>query len=262
LVYGGGGFFSQPLITRNAVSLIFTLPIAYKDRIRQTDGVKQISGGNFFGGIYKDEKTFFANYAVEPRGYLELYPEIILPPDQKEKFLRDRRACIAGRKLAERYRWKIGDDSLKGTYIMGNWEFVLRGIYHGKYETTDERVFVFHWDYLNEVLKKRRSFFTDQVGFFMIGVKDPNRAAEVAQAVDKNFKNSLAETITETEKAFVLSFISMADAIIIAIQLLVVIVIIVAGGNNGHDRTRTDRRICDLQDAWLSRVAHCWHDIR
>jgi putative ABC transport system permease protein len=232
------------LITRNAVSLIFTLPVAYKDRIRQTDGVKQISGGNFFGGVYKDEKTFFANYAVEPRGYLELYPEIILPPDQKEMFLRDRRGCIAGRKLAERYHWKIGDMiTLKGTYIPGNWEFVLRGIYRGKYDTTDERVFVFHWDYLNEVLKKRRSFFTDQVGFFMIGVKDPNRAAEVAQAVDKNFKNSLAETITETEKAFVLSFISMADAIIIAIQLvsLVVIVIIVAVAANTMAMTARER---------------------
>jgi putative ABC transport system permease protein len=232
------------LVTRNATSIIFTLPLAYKDKIRQIDGVKQISWGDWFGGIYIEEKNFFANYAVEAKSYIELYSEYILPQDQKEAFFRDRRGCFAGRKLVERFHWKIGDIiTLKGTIFPGNWEFVLRGIYYGKNENADETVFFFHWDYLNEVLKRRGSIFADQVGFYMIGVKDPTRAADVAQAIDRTFKNSLAETLTETEKAFVLSFISMSNAIIVAIQLVsfVVIIIIIAVAANTMAMTARER---------------------
>ena len=232
------------LVTRNATSIVFTLPLAYKDKIRQIDGVKQISWGDWFGGIYIEEKNFFANYAVEAKSYIELYSEYILPQGQKEAFFRDRRGCFVGRKLAERFQWKIGDIiTLKGTIFPGNWAFVLRGIYYGKNENADESVFFFHWDYLNEALKKRGSIFADRVGFYMIGVKDPNRAAEVAQAIDRTFKNSLAETLTETEKAFVLSFISMSDAIIVAIQLVsfVVIIIIIAVAANTMAMTARER---------------------
>jgi putative ABC transport system permease protein len=232
------------LVTRNATSIIFTLPLAYKDKIRQIDGVKQISWGDWFGGIYIEEKNFFANYAVEAKSYIELYSEYVLPQKQKEAFFRDRRGCFAGRKLVERFHWKIGDIiTLKGTIFPGNWEFVLRGIYYGKNENADETVFFFHWDYLNEVLKRRGSIFADQVGFYMIGVKDPDRAADVAQAIDRTFKNSLAETLTETEKAFVLSFISMSNAIIVAIQLVsfVVIIIIIAVAANTMAMTARER---------------------
>jgi len=121
------------LITRNAISLIFPLPLSYLERIRGVEGVKTVSYGNWFGGIYIEEKNFFANFAVEPRTYLELYPEFLLPEDQKQVFLRDRRACIVGRKLAKRFDWKVGDlITLRGTIFPGNWEFVLRGIYSGR----------------------------------------------------------------------------------------------------------------------------------
>jgi len=232
------------LVTRNAISLIFSLPLSYKDKIRQIDGVKEISYGNWFAGIYKDEKNFFANYAIEAKNYMKLYPEFVVPPDQKEIFLRDRKGCIAGRKLVEQYHWRIGDMiALKSVVYPGKWEFVLRGIYHGRDESTDERVFFFHWDYLNEALKKTAPRRADQVGWYIVEVADPNRAAEVAQAIDKTFKNSLAETLTETEKAFFLSFISMADAIIVAIQLVsfVVIVIIIAVAANTMAMTARER---------------------
>ena len=232
------------LITRNAISLIFPLPLSYKDKIRQIDGVKQIAYGNWFAGIYKDEKNFFANYAIEARNYMALYPEFVVPADQKEAFLRDRKGCVAGRKLVDQYHWRIGDIiPLKSIVFSGNWEFVLRGIYHGRDESTDERVFFFHWDYMNEALKKTAPRRADQVGWYVIEVTDPNRAAEVAQAIDKTFRNSLAETLTETEKAFFLSFISMADAIIIAIQLVsfVVIIIIIAVAANTMAMTARER---------------------
>jgi putative ABC transport system permease protein len=216
------------LVTRNSISLIFSLPLSYKDKIRQIDGVKMVSWGNWFGGIYIDEKNFFANFAVDAKTYLELYPEYILSPEETDTFLHDRKAFVAGQKLAARFGWKIGDTvTLRGTIFPGNWEFVMRGIYRGREENTDETQFFFHWDYLNESLKKTAPPRADRVGFYMIGITRPDRATEVALAIDKTFKNSLAETLTETEKAFQLSFISMSETIIVAIHLVSFVVIII-----------------------------------
>jgi len=232
------------LVTRNAVSLIFTLPLSYKEKIRQTEGVSIVSYANWFGGIYIDEKNFFANFAVDPKSYLDLYPEFMLSEAQKNAFLRDRKSFVAGRKLAEKYGWKIGDIvTLRGTIYPGNWEFVMRGIYRGRDETADESQFFFHWDYLNETLKKTAPGRADQIGWYMIGVTNPDLATEVAERIDRAFKNSIAETLTETEKAFQLGFVSMSNAIITAIRLvsLVVIVIILAVVANTMVMTSRER---------------------
>ena len=232
------------LITRNAVSLVFPLPLAYKDRIRQVEGVTTVSFGNWFGGIYIDRKNFFPNFAVDPKTYLDLYPEFILSPEQRQAFLRDRKGAVAGKKLAERFKWKIGNlITLQGTIFPGNWDFVLRGIYRGRDENVDETQFFFHWDYLNETLRKTVPSRADRVGFYMIGVDHPNNSPIVVQAIDRTFKNSLAETLTETEKAFTLSFISMSEAIIVAIQVVsfVVIGIIVAVVANTMSMTARER---------------------
>jgi len=232
------------LVTRNSVSLIFPLPISYKEKIRQIDGVKLVSYGSWFGGIYIEEKNFFANFAVDMDSYLKLYPEFILPPEQAVSVNRDRKACVIGRKLADRFGWKIGDSiPLKGTIYPGTWEFVLRGIYHGKDKSTDETQMFFHWDYLNEILKKTVPRRADQAGFYMIGITNPSMASDVAVAIDGTFRNSIAETLTESEKAFALGFISMTEAIVIAIQLVsfVVIIIIMAVVANTMAMTARER---------------------
>ena len=216
------------LITRNAISLVFLLPASYGEKIRQIEGVKTVSWGNWFGGIYIDEKNFFANFAVDPKTYLELYPEFLLAPAEKKAFFIDRKAAVAGQKAAKRFGWKIGDTiTLRGTIFPGNWDFVLRGIYKGKYPSTDETQFFFHWDYLNEAMKKTTPRRADQIGFYMIGLRDPDQAAEVASAIDSSFKNSITETLTETEKAFQMGFVSMTEAIVIAIRLVSFVVIII-----------------------------------
>jgi len=232
------------LVTRNAISIIFSLPISYNEKIRQIDGVKIVSYGNWFGGIYIDEKNFFANFCVEPRTYFELYPEFVLDVMQMKSFLADRKGFVAGRKLAARYGWKPGDTvTLKGTIYQGNWDFVLRGIYAGRDETVDESQFFFHWDYLNETLKKTAPGRADQVGFYMVGVVRPDVAPDTAIAIDKSFKNSLAETLTETEKAFNQGFIAMSGAIVTAIQMVsfVVIIIIMAVVANTMAMTTRER---------------------
>jgi putative ABC transport system permease protein len=223
------------LVTRNAISLIFPLPVSYLERIRGVPGVSSVSYGNWFGGVYIEEKNFFANYAVEPQSYLKLYPEFILSPKEANDFLMDRKGCIVGRKLAKTYGWKLGDlITLKGTIYPGQWEFVLRGIYRGAEKSTEERIMLFNWNYLNESMKKSAPRRADQTGFYMIGVKNADLAPQVALTVDALFKNSLAETLTETEKAFQMSFVSMTEAIMVAIQIvsyMVIAIIMVVAAN-------------------------------
>jgi putative ABC transport system permease protein len=223
------------LVTRNAISLIFPLPISYLERIRGVPGVSAVSYGNWFGGLYIDEKHFFANYAVEPRTYLDLYPEFLLTPKERNDFLLDRKGCIVGRRLAKTYGWKVGDlITLKGTIFPGQWEFVLRGIFRGAERATEERMLLFHWDYLNESIRHSTPRRADQAGFYIIGVKSPDIAPEVAVAVDSLFKNSLAETLTETERAFQMGFVSMTEAIMVAIQIvsyMVIAIIMVVAAN-------------------------------
>ncbi|MBI4690101.1 MAG: ABC transporter permease [Nitrospirae bacterium] len=232
------------LVTRNAISLIFFLPLSYKDKIRQIPGVKNVSYAYWFGGIYIDEKNFIPNFAVDANTIFELWPEFVLTENQRNDFIRDRKACVAGRKVARKYGWKIGDIiTLRGTIFPGNWDFVLRGIYKGAQKGTDETQFFFHWDYLNESLKKITPYRADHVGWFTVRVMNPDLASDVAAAIDKMFKNSLAETITETERAFQLSFVSMTEAIVIAVQIVsyVVIIIIMAVMANTMAMTARER---------------------
>lgn len=219
---------STRLVTRNAVSLVFPMPLFYRERIRQVEGVIGVSHGNWFGGYYIEPKNFFANFAMSLPDYLALYPEFLIDPDQRITLLRDRKGAVVGKKLADRFGWKLSDTiTLKGTIFPGDWPLTLRAIYRGRDPTVDETQLIFHWDYLNETLKRTVPRRADQVGFFVIGIQDAKQAAHVAATIDQQFKNSNAETLTETEKAFQLSFVSMTEAILDAIRLVSIAVIVI-----------------------------------
>lgn len=223
------------LVTRNAVSLMQPLPYAYKNRIRQVTGVDIVAAGNWFGGIYLDEKNFFANFAMEAEDFFRLYPELVVAPAQRKAFLADRKGAIIGRKLAERFHWRIGDTiTLRGTIFPGQWPLTIRAVYRGGRPDTDETVLYLHWSYLDETMKKRAPSRAGQTGFFMIGIADAARAAEISKNIDALFVNSQAETLTETEKAFQMGFVSMSEAILMAITVVsyVVICIILAVAAN------------------------------
>ena len=216
------------LITRNAISLVFSLPITYAERIRQVDGVVGVSHANWFGGIYVSEKNFFPQFAVEAASYFPMYPEYRIPPENMRSFLLDRKGCVVGRKLARQHGFKVGDVvSLRGTIFPGTWQFVVRAIYDGADARTDTSQFFFHWDYLNETLKKTVPRRANSVGVYIVGIDQPSHAAPVSAAVDRVFKNSLAETLTETEKAFQLGFVAMTEAIVVAIQIVSFLVIFI-----------------------------------
>jgi putative ABC transport system permease protein len=216
------------LVTRNAISLVFPLPITYEEKIRKIEGVRAVAHANWFGGIYISEKNFFPQFAVDAKNWFELYPEFVVSPEQKRAFQRDRKGCIVGRKLANQYGWKIGDVvPIRGTIFPGNWEFVIRGIYDGAEKKTDTTQFFFQWDYLNETLLKISPRRGNQAGIYFVGVTDSDKAPEISMEIDRIFKNSLAETLTETEKAFQLGFVAMTEAIVVAIRAVSFLVIFI-----------------------------------
>jgi putative ABC transport system permease protein len=209
------------LITRNAISLVFRLPLAYQPKIAAIPGIVNLAYGNWFGGIYIDERNFFPQFAVYLPKYLEIHPEYVISSDQKLELFQDRRSCAAGRQLAKRYGWRLGDVIvLRGTIFPGEYRFVLKAIYTGRDPTTDEGRFFFHWDYLNETMKKNFPGRADQVGWFLSRVATPEQAAPIAQEIDALFRNSLAETLTESEAAFQMGFVSMTEALLLAIQVV------------------------------------------
>ena len=241
---GSDAASANRLITRNAISLTFAMPTYYRDRIRAIDGVTQISISNWFGGIYQEPKNFFPQFAVTLPVYFDLYNELILPPEQMQAMLRDRTGCLVGRALADQYGWKIGDTiPIQGTIYQGVWEFTLRGIFEGRDEGTVTRQFFFHWDYLNERVKQTVPRVADRAGVFIVGIKDPQGSAEMSQKIDAEFKNSIAETLTETEKAFQLGFVAQSEAIVAAIRVVsfVVIIIILAVVANTMAMTARER---------------------
>lgn len=233
---------STRLVTRSAVSLTFPLPLSYAQRIKAVDGVTTISWANWFGGIYQTERNFFPQFAVEPASYLKLYPEYRLSEDERQAFLRDRRGCIVGRKLANTYGWKVGDQiPLRGTIYSGTWTFTLRGIWDGAEARTDESQMLFHWQYINEVLRQKVGPRADFVGVFVLGIDEPHDAALIAQRVDAQFRNSAAETLTETEAAFQLGFVSMSETILAAIQAVSYIIIVIIMAVMANTMTMTAR---------------------
>lgn len=209
------------LITINAVSLIFSLPAPYKDKIAKIPGVTGISWAQWFGATYIDPRNVFMQFAVDHTTYFDLYPEMQIPEDEMEQFNKQRNAAIVGRQLADRFGWSLGDHiNLTGTIFPGEWEFVIRGIYTGREDNTNESRFFFRYDYLDERMRQESPSRAGQVGSFILRISDPSQAAVISDQIDAVFENSLAETRTETEEAFQLSFVAMMGNIITGLRII------------------------------------------
>jgi putative ABC transport system permease protein len=206
------------MVVRNRISIIFPMPLSYLPKVKGVPGVTDVSWANWFGGVYKDERNFFARFAVDADTYLTVYPELSITPQEKQAWREDRTGAVVGVKLAEKYGWKIGDQiALAGDIYPGDWKFTVRGIYHSSSKAFDERTMFFHWKYLNEQMPETRK---DQLGVLMFRVAPGASSAQVASTIDKMFENSPAETRTETEKAFQMSFLSMMSAVLTAIEIV------------------------------------------
>ena len=218
------------LVTRHAVSLVFNVPLSYQSRIASVPGVKRVAITSWFGGSLPAKKegkeeggegqsttdwsNFFNNMAVEPEPFFAMSPEFPVAPDQFREFMGDLQGCVIGRKLADKYGWKVGDRFFLESFIppyrkrSGPFEFTVRAITEvdrAKYPSADASIMLFHYKYLYEATGQRVG-----AGTYTVEINDPDQAGQVSEAIDALFANSAAQTHTETEKAFVAGFMAMA----------------------------------------------------
>jgi len=224
------------LMMIHKVSIIQPLPISYLEQLRRTEGVVDATHATWFGAIYQEPENFFPQFPVEPEAYLRLYPEIVIPEDQKTAWLADRTGAMVGRKTVERFGWKLGDRIPLQAPVWRNktggsaWEFTIRAIYEGREKGFDETNMFFHYDYFDEA----RLFGEGLVGWYILRIDDPQRAAEIAERIDAQFANSRYETKTTTEKAFMQAFADQMGnigAILTAILTAVFFTILLVAGN-------------------------------
>jgi len=235
------------LVTRNAISLIFPLPLAYQDKLATIPGVKEVGYGNWFGGRDPvDEGNFYAQFACS-ENYLGLYasdidivafdppqPGAAVPAGVDPKlasFMLEREACVVGERLFKRMKWKLGQKvNVSGTIFPGTWTFTIRAVYKPSDPAFGEEALFFHWKYLSE----KGMGGQGQIGWYVLQLSDPNQAGAVTKAVDDLYANSAAATHTETERAFQAGFVSMygnVPFLIGVIGLAVVFAILLVAAN-------------------------------
>jgi putative ABC transport system permease protein len=227
------------LMVIHRVSIIQPLPQSYGPKIRSTPGVTDLTHANWFGGYYQKPENFIANMAVDPESWLRLYPEFLLPEEQKQAWFRNRGGAIVGIDTARKFNWKVGDrvPLISPIYRKPDgspWDFTIEGIYDATLKGVDKTQFFFHYDYMNETLRAARAGFSDIIGWYVVRVADPASADALARRIDAMFQNSTAETKTATEKVFASEWAKQVGdigAIMIAITAVVMFFILFVAGN-------------------------------
>lgn len=220
------------LVVINKVSMIQPLPIAYRDRLARVKGVKEVTWANWFGGVYQDEKNFFPQFAIGHETYRDIYQEFVVPDDQWQAFLADKQGAIVGKATADRFKFKVGDRvPIKGAIYPGDWQFNVRGIYTGKRPNDDLTQFWFRWDYLSE---SAPPWAQNIAGWYVVRVAPGSDAVQVTKDVDATFGNSAWETRTQTESAFMSSFVEQMgniEFLMSAIGAVVFFTLLLVTGN-------------------------------
>jgi putative ABC transport system permease protein len=224
------------LITTSKLSITQTLPLRLEGQIATIPGVAHVTYSSWFGGIYQDPKNFFANFAVGP-GFMEMYPEYVLPAEQLKAFNETLTGAVVGEALARQYNWKIGDTiPLQATIFpkngSNNWEFQLVGIFKlaDRKREGEERQLMFRWKYFDEA----NDYTKGQVHWYTVELQDASQSTQVAKAIDALSENSDHETKTQSEQAFNQAFFKQfADigAIVTAIMSAVFFTLLLLTGN-------------------------------
>ena len=226
----GGAESAQRLVVRHRVSLTFSLPGYYREKIRAIPGVVGVVPVSWFGGIYKDQKpeNFFGQFGTDPEEFFKVYRDATMPEDQIKAWQRDRQGVIVDDSLARKYGWKLGDRIvLQGTIYPVNLELNIRGIFH---TDPDNKSVYFNTKYVEESV----DFFKGQAGTFSILAASPSDVSKIASTVDDMFRNSPQPTKTESEKAFGLEFVAMlgnVKAFILSICSAVVFATLLVSAN-------------------------------
>ncbi len=215
---------AERLQTGSRLSFIQTLPLSLESRIAAVDGVETVTYANWFGGAYQDPHNQIFSFAVAPN-YIDMYPEIAIPPEQRKAFDTTPNGAVVGAVLAQKYGWKIGDKiPLQSTIFPNkegskNWSFDLVGILHSTDEKNSwyDQMFLLHWKKFDETTPYNRG----TVGWYVTRVTDANQADRVAKAIDALSANSDHETKTQTEQAAMASWMKqVADIGLIVTSIM------------------------------------------
>jgi putative ABC transport system permease protein len=213
------------LVVRNRASLALPLPWAMHDQIARLPGVRKVAAADWFGGVYIDERNYFAQLAVEGDAFFDLFPEFLLSADERTAFKEDRMGAIVGDKLARKYGWKAGDRvTLRGTLFPGDWTFTIRGVYRPRDASTIATQMLVHIETVRSDEETRGKALV-----YFVGVSDAARSAEVARAIDARFAGGEVETLSESERSFQLTFVSMAGGVMRVLELISGFVLLVVG---------------------------------
>ena len=234
------------LVTINRTSIINTIPLSYRDEILRIPGVKYITHNNWFGGVYQDAKNFFPQFVIDPENQRQVFPELIVPDDQWNTFLKDRQGVIVGAATMERFGWRIGDRIPITTTIYGlagkPFEFNIDGVYHGATPQDDTTQFWIQWEYFKESIP---AAIQGQVGWYVIRIDNPDDAPRIAKTIDNMYLNSPYETRTETESSFAEGWVKQFGNIkflIVSIGSVVFFTLLLVTGNtmaiSVRERTR------------------------
>jgi putative ABC transport system permease protein len=211
------------LITRHKISLFNALPIGHRAKIAEVDGVDGVIGSMWFGGIYKEPSNFFANFAVNADGFFDVYPDLEISEEEKAAFLEDRTGALVGISLADRFGWKLGDKIfLESNTWPVEVEVTIRGIYKGGSDLGT--TLYLHWKYYEEVMAAQMGQW-GFAGTFSVRANSPDEVNRIANEIDALFDNSSFPTKTETEKAFLLSFVSMLGDVQFFITSIITVVV-------------------------------------
>lgn len=232
---------ARRLVTTNATGFVLPLPVSYAARLVTVPGIEKVTWANWFGGRYGDGKRFFATFAIDGESYLDLYPEMAVPADQKAAFLQDKGGALIGARLVNLFGWKVGQNiTLQGTIFPGDWTFTVRGVYTPTDPAINDDAMMFHWSYLDERVGR-----SGMAGWYIMQIDHPDNAARVAAAVDDQFRSSPYPTKTGTEQAFNASFATMwgnIGLLMNTIGLAVVFAILLVTANammmSARERTR------------------------
>jgi putative ABC transport system permease protein len=238
---------SVRLMVQSSVSLFVSLPIAYQERIAQIEGVQSVAKWQWFGGYYQDQSNFFAQFAVDPVQQFEVYPEIEVAPDVKQRFLERRNSCLVGDQLFAQFadEWQVG-----GTIPMIGalfphpdgtaWEFELAGTYHSSTGAVDNRTMFFHWDFFEKTAD------IEECGVFVLKVAPGSDVSRIMAEIDALYANGPQKVRTTTEKEFQRQFVTMLGAVplfvswigggaVLAILLACVNTMLMAARQQVHD---------------------------
>jgi putative ABC transport system permease protein len=212
--------------TRHKVSFVISMPKRYIEDVRAVPGVKQATFMNWFGGKNpKNPNEFFATLAVEPDKVLEVMDEMVVSPEEKRRWIEDKKGAVLGDVLAKQLGVKVGDRiTLQGGIFPGDWEFNVSGIYTATRKSVDRSTFMFHWNYLNDSLPEARR---DEIGWITSRIDDPGRGPEIAAAIDRIFDDKDVQTVTMSERAMNLSFMGMVSAILKALDVISLIILVI-----------------------------------